>query len=240
MVGAGKFTVRVTVLRQCRAVIHLLVAAGRDGQCLLRHLQSAVHVGDVVAGRHILIAGVLDDRRTRHVVARAHHRLAARHRHTLNVVGAGKFTVRVTVLRQCRAVIHLLVAVGRDGQRLLRDFLREVVTHIVVTYAISGSKLCSNIGTRIVSIGIRICAGGCHHTCIQGRTILQSGSGSLCIVGHQSGTTVLLRVVNGDGEIPFRDAERTRLGRDRVVRVGSCGGRHKDGVIVHCLSRRTA
>ena len=125
-VAIGQGSVGIAVLGQRRAVVDLRGAVGGDGQGLSRHFEGTVGVGEAIAGRHVLARGVHDFCPVGHVVAAADQRLAAGHGHGLDAVARAQLGVGIAVLLQRRTVIHLRVAVGGDGQGLLRHFERAV------------------------------------------------------------------------------------------------------------------
>ena len=98
------------------AVVVHFVAVLRDRHRHLDrlHFQLAVHIRDLIARCDIVTFGIHDLCRARYVVAPAHHCLAARHRYGFNLVSGCQRRVSIAVLRQSRAVVHLLSRISRD------------------------------------------------------------------------------------------------------------------------------
>ena len=81
---------------------------------LAGHRQRTVHIRNCIVVCHVFAVSIQNTRIARHVVARAHQRLAAGHSHDCSVT-RDKTCVGVAVVGQRRAVINLAVAVSGDG-----------------------------------------------------------------------------------------------------------------------------
>ena len=156
------------------------------------------------------------------------------------MVSAGECRVRVAVVGQCRAVVHLAVAVRRDGQRLLGDGLRDVVRDIIVVNAEGGCERCGNGGGGRIGVNTYRCSIGgdftssqmvaCHQTCSRGS--------SLQIRGHKGGSIVLFAGIDVDGKSCRGDFQRTLYIVNSIVaeRTRTRSGNH---ICAHILARLT-
>ena len=125
-VAGGQSGAGVGVLGQSGAIVDLIGIIGGDGQRLGSDGQSAVGIGDVIAGGDVLALGVDDLGLTGDVGGRAHHGLRTGDGEAVQLVAGGQAIGNSAVLGQGSAVIGLGARAGSDGDSPLGDFQSAV------------------------------------------------------------------------------------------------------------------
>ena len=186
-----------------------------SGICTIGHRQRTVHIRNCIVVCHVFAVSIQNTRIARHVVARAHQRLAAGHSHDCSVT-RDETCVGVAVVGQRRAVIDLAVAVSGDGD----GFGGDLQSALLLVNRVEAGHIFTRFGPH--NHGGSVQDGSA-------RDILHDGihvNRNLVSVGERDGVTRVAAFVEG--------AARQGEGRFAVIipiidpLTGRCG--HRDGV----------